>query len=127
MFDVNHFKRFNDNHGNQAGDMQLRRVAAVLAAEATGVDELAARYGGEEFVLILPGVDGESARLRAEQVRTRVEQATHAAGLPGSISLGVAATVPTVQCDPSLLVHRADEALYRAKHAGRNRVEYADQ
>src|SRR3546814_16712566 len=89
MFDVNHFKRFNDNHGNQAGDMQLRRVAAVLAAEATGVDELAARYGGEEFVLILPGVDGESARLRAEQVRTRVEQATHAAGLPGSISLGV--------------------------------------
>lgn len=126
MVDVDHFKQFNDNHGHQAGDMQLRRVAAVLAAEATGVDELAARYGGEEFVLILPGVDGESARRRAEQVRQRVAQATHAAGLPGSISLGVAATVPVAQGDPESLVHRADEALYRAKRAGRNRVEYAD-
>lgn len=127
MVDVDHFKQFNDSHGHQAGDMQLRRVAAVLAAEVSSVDELAARYGGEEFVLILPGVDGESASLRAEQVRQRVEQAMHAAGLPGSISLGVAATIPVAQGDPTLLVRRADEALYRAKRGGRNRVECADQ
>lgn len=123
MVDVDHFKQFNDSHGHQAGDMQLRRVAAVLAAEVSGVDELAARYGGEEFVLILPGVDGESARLRAERVRQRVEQVMIAVGLPGSISLGVAVTVPVADGDPALLVRRADEALYRAKHAGRNRVE----
>lgn len=127
MVDVDHFKQFNDTHGHQAGDMQLQRVAAVLAAEVSSVDELAARYGGEEFVLILPGVDGESARLRAERVRQRVEQAMTAAGLPGSISLGVAATVPDDQGDPARLVHRADEALYRAKRGGRNRVECADQ
>lgn len=127
MVDVDHFKQFNDSHGHQAGDLQLRRVAAVLAAEVSGVDELAARYGGEEFVLILPGVDGESARLRAERMRQRVEQAANATGLPCSISLGVAATVPVAQGDPELLVRRADEALYRAKHAGRNRVECDDQ
>jgi diguanylate cyclase (GGDEF)-like protein len=125
MVDVDHFKQFNDSHGHQVGDMQLRRVAAVLATEVSSVDELAARYGGEEFVLILPGVDGESARLRAERLRQRVEQAMNAAGLPGSISLGVAATVPSAQGDPALLVHRADEALYRAKRGGRNRVECA--
>lgn len=127
MIDVDHFKQFNDSHGHQLGDVQLRRVAAVIAAEVSSVDELAARYGGEEFVLILPGVDGESARLRAERVRQRVEQATAAAGLPCSISLGVAATVPVAQGDPAQLVRRADEALYRAKRGGRNRVEYADQ
>lgn len=127
MADVDHFKQFNDNHGHQVGDTQLRRVATVLAAEASGVDELAARYGGEEFVLILPGVGGEAAMLRAERLRQRAEQAMAAAGLPGSISLGVAATIPTIDGNPASLVRSADEALYRAKDAGRNRVECADQ
>ncbi len=116
MADVDHFKQFNDNHGHQAGDQQLRRVAGVLAAEVSGVDELAARYGGEEFVLILPGIDRAAAMQRAERVRRQAEAAMAAAGLPGSISLGVAVTVPAAGGDP---------ALYRAKHGGRNRVECA--
>ncbi len=126
MADVDHFKQFNDNHGHQAGDAQLRRIAAVLAAEVAGVDELAARYGGEEFVLILPGIDGEVATARAERVRREVQQATAAAGQPGSISLGVAVAVPDANGDPALLMRCADLALYRAKHNGRNRVERAD-
>ncbi len=127
MADVDHFKQFNDNHGHQAGDMQLRRVAGALAAEVSGVDELAARYGGEEFVLILPGTDGEAAAQRAERVRQRAGAAMAAAGLPGSISLGVAATVPVAGDDPASLVRCADQALYRAKHGGRDRVECAGE
>lgn len=127
MADVDHFKQFNDNHGHQAGDMQLRRVAGVLAAEVSGVDELAARYGGEEFVLILPGIDGGAAEQRAERVRQRAAAAMAAAGLPGSISLGVAATVSVAGGDPAALVRCADQALYRAKHGGRDRVERAGE
>ncbi len=126
MADVDHFKQFNDNHGHQAGDMQLRRVAGALAAEVSSVDELAARYGGEEFVLILPGVAREQALARAERVRRRAAQAMDAAGMPGTISLGVAVAVPAAGGDPALLVRCADQALYRAKHGGRNRVECAD-
>jgi len=126
MADVDHFKLFNDNHGHQVGDMQLRRVAAVLAAEVAGVDELAARYGGEEFVLILPGCTRGVALQRAGRVRQRVAQAMAAAGLPGSISLGVAVTVPAAGGEPAWLLRCADLALYRAKHAGRDRVECAD-
>lgn len=127
MTDVDHFKAFNDNHGHQAGDMQLRRVAAVLAAEASGVDELAARYGGEEFVLILPGVTRRLALQRAERVRQRVMHAMAVAGMPGSISLGVAIRVPLAGDGSAQLVWCADRALYRAKHGGRNRVECADE
>jgi len=127
MADVDHFKVFNDNHGHQAGDMQLRRVAAALAAEVSGVDELAVRYGGEEFVLILPGVGREDALQRAEQVRQRAARAMTEAGMPGSISLGVAVRIPAANSAPEQLVHCADLALYRAKHAGRNRVECANE
>src|SRR5690606_33462668 len=105
----------------------LRRVAGVLAVEVSGVDELAARYGGEEFVLILPGIDGGAAEQRAERVRQRAVAAMAAAGLPGSISLGVAATVPVAGGDPAALVRCADQALYRAKHGGRDRVERAGE
>ncbi|MGB3392470.1 MAG: diguanylate cyclase [Stenotrophomonas sp.] len=127
MADVDHFKAFNDNHGHQAGDIQLRRVAAALAAEVSGVDELAVRYGGEEFVLILPGVDREEALQRAERVRQRAARVMSEAGMPGSISLGVAVRVPAAGDDSAQLLHCADLALYRAKHAGRNRVECADE
>ena len=127
MADVDHFKAFNDNHGHHAGDMQLRRVADALAAEVSGVDEMAVRYGGEEFVLILPGVAIEQARQRAEHVRQRAAQAMAAAGMPGSISLGVAVRVPADGDDPAQLLRCADLALYRAKHGGRDRVECAGE
>jgi len=122
MGDVDHFKVFNDTHGHLAGDAQLQRVAAQFANEVAGVDELAARYGGEEFVLILPGLSLQQAMARAERVRQGVEQALQAAGMPGSISLGVAALVPDGHNSPADVMRRADQALYQAKHAGRNRV-----
>lgn len=123
MADVDHFKLFNDTHGHQAGDVQLQRVAAQFADEMLEVDELAARYGGEEFVLILPGLSLQQAMARAERVRQGVEQALQAAGMPGSISLGVAALVPDAHNSPADVMRRADQALYQAKHAGRNCVE----
>ena len=122
MADVDHFKQFNDTHGHPAGDAQLQRVAACFAAEVEAVDELAARYGGEEFVLVLPGLSLPAAMQRAERLRTRVEQALQAAGLPGSISLGVATLVPDAGTEPAQLLRLADQALYRAKRAGRNQV-----
>lgn len=125
MADVDRFKQFNDTHGHQAGDVQLQRVAAQFAREVAGVDELAARYGGEEFVLILPGLSEAAAMQRAERLRQRVARVLEDAGLPGSISLGVAAVVPSADSEPAALMRRADAALYRAKQAGRNRVERA--
>ncbi|KAF1686308.1 hypothetical protein B1992_08785 [Pseudoxanthomonas broegbernensis] len=125
MSDVDRFKEFNDSHGHRAGDEQLRRVARVFDAEVVGIDEVAARYGGEEFVLILPGLALEAAMARAERVRRRVERVTAEAGLPSSISLGVAVTVPVAGIDPAMLMHCADQALYRAKRNGRNRVQAA--
>lgn len=125
MSDVDSFKEFNDSHGHRAGDEQLRRVAQVFGAEVQGVDEVAARYGGEEFVLILPGIGLDEAVARAERVRRKVGEVTAAAGLPSSISLGVAALVPMPGLDPDALLHHADQALYRAKRNGRDQVQAA--
>ncbi len=125
MADVDHFKQFNDLHGHQEGDAQLRRVAQVLDDEVVVARELAARYGGEEFVLILPGLSAEMAAARAESVRHRAEQVTTAGGMPSTVSLGVAAWVPSLGTEPNELLRSADAALYRAKRAGRNRVEVA--
>ncbi len=125
LLDVDHFKLYNDTAGHQGGDEALRRVAGVLR-EASRRSDIAARYGGEEFVLVLPETDAVGAAELAERVRTRV------AGLAGlarplTISIGV-----TTMDDPGAdiavarlaeqMISRADQALYRAKHAGRNRV-----
>ncbi|WP_269791438.1 ligand-binding sensor domain-containing diguanylate cyclase [Stenotrophomonas sp. Iso1] len=126
MIDVDHFKRFNDTNGHHMGDQQLRRVAGILAAETDDADELVARYGGEEFVVILPGSEREVAATRAERLRSRVEQASAEAGLPVTISVGVAVVAPLLEDDPMALVRCADQALYRVKRNGRNRVEVAE-
>jgi diguanylate cyclase (GGDEF)-like protein len=125
MADVDHFKQFNDLHGHQEGDAQLRRVAQALDDEVVVARELAARYGGEEFVLILPGLSVEMAAARAESVRRRAEQVTLAGGTPSTVSFGVAAWVPSHGAEPNELLRSADAALYRAKRGGRNRVEVA--
>lgn len=126
MSDVDQFKQFNDTHGHPAGDAQLRRIARAVGEEVAAAGELAARYGGEEFVLILPGSSREQAIARAESLRRRIACATAAEGLPGSASFGVAAAMPAADMAPADLLRRADEALYRAKHNGRDRVEAAD-
>jgi diguanylate cyclase (GGDEF)-like protein len=117
MLDIDFFKAFNDQHGHQAGDDVLRRVAHALRDSVHRAADLVARYGGEEFVVLLPDTTGEQAREIAEMLRARIEE-------PGTVtaSLGVATQVPSRDGNPDELVKRADEALYEAKRLGRNRV-----
>ena len=125
--DVDHFKKFNDNHGHDAGDTVLRAVADCLV-ESFRDDDVASRFGGEEFVVILPNSTAEDAAKRAEQVRTRIEaiQVRYLeSNLPRvSVSIGVAA-FPQHGKDPTAVLRSADEALYEAKDGGRNRVVVA--
>lgn len=118
MLDIDYFKRFNDEHGHQAGDELLRRVAQTLKETVHRAADLVARYGGEEFVVLLPETNAEDARCIAETLRARVA-ATGAV----TASIGVATLVPSREggaCEE--LVRVADERLYEAKRAGRNRV-----
>lgn len=123
MFDVDRFKRFNDEHGHDQGDRVLQAIAASLR-QALRKYDLACRYGGEEFLAILPGTAAEGAFSVAERLRRDVEECS-VDGLKVTISLGVA-TVPDILAGaPEDLVAAADSALYRAKAGGRNRVEVA--
>ena len=119
MIDVDHFKRYNDAHGHLEGDVLLRTIAQQLYALHDPKRELLARYGGEEFALLLPGVHQDEATRRAEKIRLSMQE--HIGET--TISIGVAGFVPNMQGDSMNLLRRADAALYRAKRAGRNRVE----
>jgi diguanylate cyclase (GGDEF)-like protein len=128
MIDIDHFKRFNDRYGHQAGDGVLKKVAHALSKELHRAGDLVARYGGEEFVVLLPAADAGRALKFAERLRAGVEAMgiAHEAN-PSStrltISLGVATTMPREKAVTAReLVHQADRALYRAKQHGRNRV-----
>lgn len=122
--DVDHFKKFNDNHGHDAGDMVLRAVGAVLEQACDG-EEVACRMGGEEFTLLLPGVMQEDVMTKAEHLRQAVEAITVRYGekaLPRiTISLGVA-HYPAHGTMPQDLMRASDDALYDAKAKGRNQV-----
>ena len=126
--DVDHFKRFNDNHGHDAGDMVLRAVSAALSQQCDR-DELACRIGGEELMVLLPATTAEEAMVRAEAIRAAVEAVTVRYGektLPRvTISLGVA-VAPDHGTLPQDLMLVADDALYKAKAAGRNQVILAE-
>lgn len=123
--DVDHFKSFNDNHGHDAGDTVLRHVGEILRALFTD-DAVPCRFGGEEFVVLLPNTDLEEAAVRAEELRAKIEALTirYAEGhLPRvTISAGVA-SFPEAGGNFTELLRVADDALYRAKQSGRNRVE----
>ncbi len=122
MIDVDRFKQFNDQHGHPAGDAVLREVAERLGVGLEPQCELLARYGGEEFSLLLPGKSLEEAQRRAETLR----QSFETDGSQVTVSIGVAARVPSVDDSPEALVRAADQMLYEAKRRGRNRVEVAD-
>jgi diguanylate cyclase (GGDEF)-like protein len=127
MIDIDRFKAFNDAAGHQNGDDCLRRVAQALRESVHRAADLVARYGGEEFGVLLPETDAENARQVAESLRERIESLdmTHPGAGAGhvTISIGVATTTPPREGgEPEELVRRADEALYAAKRAGRNRV-----
>jgi diguanylate cyclase (GGDEF)-like protein len=130
LADLDHFKDVNDTHGHAAGDAVLRSVAEVFASYSRRTD-LVARYGGEEFLFLLPDTPAAGARVHAEAVRAQVERNPARTGPGGepvhvTVSIGVYAVGdPGQLTDPDELVRRADEALYRAKRAGRNRVETA--
>ncbi len=130
--DVDHFKLYNDFYGHQAGDDCLRRVAGEIHGQFRRGGEFSARYGGEEFVSILPGLLPEQAYARAENLRKSVQarQIQHESSPTGphiTLSLGVACHHPNDKGEPQIsavqLLRRADEMLYRAKEAGRNRTE----
>lgn len=127
LVDLDHFKRINDTHGHQAGDAVLREAALRLRGAIRTYDNVG-RYGGEEFLLIMAGCDATSAMMQAERLRRTVAEAPVGSGgdlIAVSASLGVASTGQTSERRVDRLVRAADLALYRAKLAGRNRVEEA--
>jgi len=126
LVDIDHFKKYNDHYGHQAGDAVLRRVAGALR-EAARPEDIVARYGGEEFALIGTGLDEAGAELLAERLRRGVErlELAHAASPTAgqvSISVGGAWMVPSADRSPEGALQLADENLYAAKQNGRNRV-----
>jgi diguanylate cyclase (GGDEF)-like protein len=131
MLDVDHFKLFNDQYGHQAGDACLRTVAAALRKAVGRSRDLVARYGGEEFVVLLPGTDATGSAVVAERIRAAVqESAILHAGNPdaGVVTVSLGTSTAELSRDgrtvPSLLVSCADQALYQAKRAGRNRSQH---
>ncbi len=124
MLDLDHFKEFNDRYGHPAGDEALRAFAHLLSSSVREND-VAARYGGEEFAVFLPGLGAGGAADVAERIRERTESTIIPLG-PGltgrlTVSIGIA-TAPDDGAQRVMLLKAADEALYRAKLAGRNRV-----
>jgi len=131
MIDVDFFKRYNDSYGHQAGDECLKLIASTLKEHLQRPTDFVARYGGEEFIVVLSGTHAPGALKVAERLRQHI----HALCLPHensdtdeyvTISLGAACTIPMVKHQPGELLLAADQALYAAKHAGRNRVHCAD-
>ena len=127
FIDIDFFKLYNDRNGHQAGDEALKRVAGVLRSAFRRPGDLVARYGGEEFAAVLPGTDAAGAQTVAEAMRRAVEEleiphGASAASPRVTISLGFASMVPRPQKKPDELIAAADQALYRAKREGRNRV-----
>ncbi len=124
MIDLDHFKRINDTLGHPVGDDVLVAVAKCIGASLRGIDYLA-RYGGEEFVVLLEGAPGEHTLVACERIRSRVAELRLPIlnGVTLSVSIGVAG----YEAGDSLaaLLERADQALYRAKEDGRNRVRAA--
>ena len=124
VIDVDHFKRFNDQYGHDAGDLVLRVVAQTLG-RAIRASDMACRYGGDEFMCLLPGMAATDAALRFERALRRLAQAPRHAPLQGetvTFTVGLA-SAPDCGTDPANLTRAADAALYVAKEKGRNRVE----
>lgn len=124
MLDLDHFKKFNDTYGHEAGDTVLREAAAFLS-RSIRVEDIVCRFGGEEFVIILPTADVAAAHVRGERIRSRIRELAvlHQGQSLGvvTVSVGVA-QLPIHGATPKELLEAADAALYRAKNEGRDRV-----
>jgi diguanylate cyclase len=128
LLDIDHFKHVNDRYGHLVGDDCLKSVSRCINDIAQTLNGMAARYGGEEFVLILPGTDARMALQTAETVRLRIQQAivhSHGHVIQLSTSIGVHTIEAEQDITPEEAIRLADEALYRAKHDGRNCVRHS--
>ena len=129
MLDLDRFKQINDTYGHPTGDVVLYETARIIRETAREID-MVGRYGGEEFIAILPDTDEEEAARFAERVRAQVGEHVYrdeANEIRMTVSSGVASFPTSRVDDPEELLKRADEALYRAKESGRNRVVRATE
>ncbi len=129
LTDIDFFKLYNDNCGHQEGDKCLHAVAQAIHAAERRPADLAARYGGEEFVVVLPDTHSDGATHVAEMIKENVQSLriphAHSKAAPHvTISLGVATVVPNEHLLPEHLINAADQALYKAKEEGRNRIVF---
>ncbi|MBO6562474.1 MAG: GGDEF domain-containing protein [Nisaea sp.] len=128
FMDLDHFKRLNDSYGHDAGDEVLRSFSSLVHERLRSVDTLC-RWGGEEFIAMLKNVDRDGTIAAAERIRRGVE--THAFVLPDGRSVHLTVSIGVSHASGSGIeiseqIKRADEALYKAKNRGRNRVEYLE-
>jgi diguanylate cyclase (GGDEF)-like protein len=125
IFDIDHFKNYNDKNGHTAGDELLRRFGELLK-NSVRPDDLCCRWGGEEFIVAMPDTDGPSSQQAAERIRRAIEDYPfkHQADQPlGNLTIsGGVAIAPADGSDVTTLTHHADKALYKAKESGRNSV-----
>jgi diguanylate cyclase (GGDEF)-like protein len=124
MIDIDFFKKYNDTYGHQAGDECLRHVAALIAQQLQRPTDFFARYGGEEFAALLPGISEAGIRTVAQRLTNAVADARldHALGIEQRVTISVGIAYDHAPAaDASKNLRRADDALYRAKEAGRNR------
>ena len=124
MLDLDHFKHVNDNYGHQSGDAVLKRFAEIVQ-DCLRKEDLLVRYGGEEFCVLLPRLTSERAQLLADRLRAQVAHASftfsrHSIAI--TTSIGVSSVERGEKGNVDAILARADEALYRAKQSGRNRV-----
>ena len=123
MLDIDHFKKVNDQYGHQSGDDALRHIGLLLRRNLRSTD-LCARYGGEEMIVLMPGTDTMQARLTADRLREGIANAAlpleDGRLIQLSISGGIAEWQPGTRLDD--LIRAADQALYQAKHGGRNQI-----
>lgn len=119
MVDVDDFKKYNDSHGHLAGDKALQMVSSIVRETSRGTD-IAGRFGGEEILLLLAGTDSQQALATAGRLRAKIEAQTDV-----TVSIGVA-SYPANGLDVSEMIRAADDAMYRAKRAGKNRVCLAE-